>query len=161
MFKHFPGHGDTAEDSHKGIAVTYKTAEELMECEWLPYLNNDLTGSAVMVGHIAVPAVTGDLTPASLSKIMVTDYLRGQLGFQGLVITDSLAMEGITRDYTPGEAAVLALEAGCDILLMPDDLPQAYNAVLHAVETGEITEERLNESVLRILEYKINAGLIE
>ena len=161
VYKHFPGHGDTAEDSHLGIAVINKTAEELMECEWLPYLTNDLTGSAVMVGHIAAPSITGDMTPASLSRVMVTDYLRGELGFQGLVITDSLAMAGITQDHTSGEAAVLALEAGCDVLLMPEELDQAYDAVLHAVETGEITEERIDESVLRILQYKIYAGVIE
>ena len=161
VYKHFPGHGDTAEDSHLGIAVTYKSAAQLTECEWLPYLNNDLTDCAVMVGHIAVPNLTGDMTPASLSRIMVTDYLRNTLGFDGLVITDSLAMAGITNYYSPGDAAVRALDAGCDILLMPAVFTEAYDAVLRAANSGEITLERIDESVRRILEYKLRAGLIE
>lgn len=101
-YKHFPGHGDTAEDSHNGIAVTYKTHDELAACEWIPYSANDLTGCAVMVGHIAAPNVTGDLTPASLSGTMITGYLRGELGFTGLVITDSMAMHGVTDAYSSG-----------------------------------------------------------
>ncbi len=113
-----------------------------------------------MVGHIAVPEITGDLTPASLSPELVTDCLRGELGFSGLVITDSLAMQAITRSYDPGAAAVLAILAGCDVLLMSQDLRTAYNAVLEALEQGVISRERLDESVRRILEYKAAAGLI-
>ena len=159
-FKHFPGHGDTGQDSHLGVAVTNKTRAELRECEWIPYERCDLTGCAVMVGHIAVPEITGDLTPASLSPELVTDCLRGELGFSGLVITDSLAMQAITRSYDPGAAAVLAILAGCDVLLMSQDLRTAYNAVLEALEQGVISRERLDESVRRILEYKAAAGLI-
>ena len=159
-FKHFPGHGDTQQDSHLSVAVTEKTRAELRECEWIPYESCDLTGCAVMVGHVAVPEITGDLTPASLSGELVTDCLRTELGFTGLVITDSLAMQAITRSYSPGEAAVLAIRAGCDVLLMSQDLPAAYNAVLNAVREGAISPERLDESVRRILEYKVYAGLI-
>ena len=159
-FKHFPGHGDTQQDSHLSVAVTEKTRAELRECEWIPYESCDLTGCAVMVGHVAVPEITGDLTPASLSGELVTDCLRTELGFSGLVITDSLAMQAITRSYSPGEAAVLAIRAGCDVLLMSQDLPAAYNAVLNAVREGAISPERLDESVRRILEYKVYAGLI-
>lgn len=161
VYKHFPGHGDTAEDSHVGLAVSYRTLEEMMGCEWLPYIRNDLTGCAVMVGHIATPNVTGDMIPASLSYTMVTGYLRQTLGFQGLVITDALAMDGITQTYDSAQAAVSALEAGCDVLLMPYDLASAYDAILNAVESGKITVQRLDESVLRILRYKILAGLME
>lgn len=161
VYKHFPGHGDTDEDSHLGLAVTERTAEELRACEWLPYTENDLTGCAVMVGHIAAPALTGDMTPASLSKTMVTGYLRGELGFDGLVITDSLSMNGITNAWSPGRAAVMALEAGCDVLLMPADLREAYDAVLEAVRSGEIPTARLDESVRRILIYKARIGLLQ
>jgi len=159
-FKHFPGHGDTAQDSHLGVAVSDKTRAELAACEWLPYSSNDLTGCAVMIGHIAVPEITGDRTPASLSPEIVSGCLRGELGFSGLVITDSLAMGAVARSYAPGEAAVLALQAGCDVLLMPADLHEAYTAVLDAVDAGTLTEERIDESVRRILEYKALAGLL-
>ena len=158
--KHFPGHGDTAEDSHDHVAVSRKTAGDLMACEWLPYTENDLTGWAVMVGHIAVPALTGDYTPASLSGVIVTNWLRGELGFEGLVITDSLAMDAVTAQHSPGETAVLAVKAGCDMLLMPNGLAAAYDGVFTAVENGEISEERLDESVYRILSYKQRLGLL-
>ena len=157
--KHFPGHGDTAEDSHNGLAVTYKTHDELAACEWIPYSANDLTGCAVMVGHIAAPNVTGDLTPASLSGTMITGYLRGELGFTGLVITDSMAMHGVTDAYSSGDAAIAAIEAGVDIILMPEVLSEAFDAVVAAVENGTISEARLNESVYRVLQYKQLYGI--
>ena len=160
VYKHFPGHGDTAEDSHALTAVSGKTAEELRVCEWLPYLRNDLRGCAVMVGHIALPSVTGDMTPASLSETIVSGLLRGELGFDGPVITDSLSMESVRERDEPGGTALAALRAGCDMLLMPADLPAAYEAVLSAVESGEISESRLDESVRRILRCKASAGLI-
>ena len=153
VYKHFPGHGDTAEDSHNGLAVTYKTHDELAACEWIPYSANDLTGCAVMVGHIAAPNVTGDLTPASLSGTMITGYLRGELGFTGLVITDSMAMHGVTDAYSSGDAA------GVDIILMPEVLSEAFDAVVAAVENGTISEARLNESVYRVLQYKQLYGI--
>ena len=159
MYKHFPGHGDTAEDSHNGLAVTYKTHDELAACEWIPYSANDLTGCAVMVGHIAAPNVTGDLTPASLSGTMITGYLRGELGFTGLVITDSMAMHGVTDAYSSGDAAIAAIEAGVDIILMPEVLSEAFDAVAAAVENGTISEARLNESVYRVLQYKQLYGI--
>ena len=157
--KHFPGHGDTAEDSHNGLAVTYKTHDELAACEWIPYSANDLAGCAVMVGHIAAPNVTGDLTPASLSGTMITGYLRGELDFTGLVITDSMAMHGVTDAYSSGDAAIAAIEAGVDIILMPEVLSEAFDAVVAAVENGTISEARLNESVYRVLQYKQLYGI--
>ena len=99
--------------------------------------------------------VTGDDTPASLSTVMLTDVLRGDLGFDGLIVTDALNMGAITEHYTSGEAAVAALKAGADLLLMPEDFAKAYEGVLEAVDSGEISESRLDESVLRILERKI------
>ena len=160
VYKHFPGHGDTAEDSHAGLAVNHKTLDELRTCEWLPYARNDLDGCAVMVGHIALPMVTGEMTPASLSETVVNGYLRGELGFEGLVVTDSLAMWGVKEKYSGAEAALAALRAGCDVLLIPEDLPGAYQAVLAAAENGEIPESRIDESVRRILLCKARAGLL-
>ena len=148
--KHFPGHGDTAEDSHTDLAVTYKTREELENCELLPFAAD--TGlHAVMVGHIAAPNVTGDMTPATLSPTLIGMIPDAE---NALIVTDSLAMDAITAAYTPGEAAVLAIQAGCDVLLMPSSLQEAYAAVLDAVQNGTITEARLDKSVNKILHYK-------
>lgn len=160
VFKHFPGHGDTAEDSHKGIAVSRKTAEEMGLCEWLPFRSAGV-GDCVMVGHIAVPSITGDLTPATMSREVVTGILKEELGFSGLVITDSLEMGAVTEGYPSGEAALAALEAGCDLILMPENLPEAFEAVVCAVEEGMFPEETLDEIVLRILTFKINAGILK
>ena len=158
--KHFPGHGDTAEDSHSGLAYSHRTKEEMLQCEFLPFMQptqgkGGIGPHAIMVGHIAAPALDGD-TPASLSYPIVTGLLRGELlqGEDVLVVTDSLAMGAITEQYAPAEAAVQALNAGCDILLMPDGLTEAFDGVVAAVENGTISEERLNESVARILRVK-------
>ena len=148
--KHFPGHGDTAEDSHTDLAVTYKTREELENCELLP-IAADTGLHAVMVGHIAAPNVTGDMTPATLSPTLIGMIPDAE---NALIVTDSLAMDAITAAYTPGEAAVLAIQAGCDVLLMPNSLPEAYAAVLDAVQNGTISEARLDQSVNKILHYK-------
>ena len=158
-FKHFPGHGNTAEDSHTGTAVSYGTREEMAQGTWLPFLEAQKS-DCIMIGHISVPDITGDLVPATLSRTVVTDILRGELGFEGLVITDSLAMEAVTDNWTPGEVAVLALDAGCDLLLMPQGLEEAFDAVLAAVEDGTLTEARIDESVRRILECKMEWGIL-
>ena len=107
-----------------------------------------------MAAHISLPQVIGDGTPASLSPVMLTEVLRGDLGFDGLIVTDALNMGAITEHYTAGEAAVKAFQAGADLLLMPEDLPAAYEAILQAVRSGKISEERLDQSVGRILERK-------
>lgn len=159
VFKHFPGHGDTAEDSHKGIAVSYKSLEELYGCELLPYMSLTET-DCVMVGHIALPDVTGGLTPSTLSADIIEGLLRGTLGFEGVVLTDSMAMEAITLDYSPGEAAVMAIAAGCDIILGPEEFIPAFEGLLEAVESGKVSEERIDESVYRVLSLKKAYGLI-
>ncbi len=159
--KHFPGHGDTATDSHYGAAVVQKTMAELEACELLPFRAGiDAGAEFVMVGHLCVPAVTGDQTPASLSPLLTTGLLRDDLGFGGLVITDSMQMKAVTGQYSPGEAAVLAIQAGADIILMPEDLAAAADGLLAAVERGDISEQRLDESVLRVLRLKIERGII-
>lgn len=159
VYKHFPGHGDTNQDSHRTLAVSYKTELQMRQCEWLPFLEAD-SADMVMVGHIAAPELTGDTTPATLSRRIVTEILKDDLGFDGLVITDSLSMAAITESYTPGEAALAALNAGCDILLMPEDLEEAFDAVLAAVESGAYPAEQLNATVRRILKFKQLHGLL-
>lgn len=148
--KHFPGHGDTKEDSHSALAVTHKTLAELEACEFLPF-EADGGMHCVMVGHIAAPNVTGNMIPATLSPELI-DLIPDRE--DTLIITDSLSMQAISDTYTSGEAAVQAFLAGCDMLLMPVDFTAAYDAVLQAVRDGVISEERLDESVNKILSYK-------
>ena len=158
-FKHFPGHGDTAEDSHDALAVSRKTAEELAECEWIPFesaTENDM----IMMGHIALPGILPDRTPATMAPEIVTDVLKNQLGFQGLVITDSLEMGAITAQYTSDKAALYALKAGCDIILMPANLETAFEAVVEACETGELSKDHLDATVERILRFKERHGIL-
>ena len=152
-FKHFPGHGDTYEDSHYGLAVSYKTAEDMALCEWLPF-QEATDGDFIMTGHIAAPNITGDQLPATFSHQMITEILKGQLGFSGLVVTDSMHMGAITDEYSSADAAILALQAGCDIILMPENLVEAFDGVVAAVEDGRLSEQWLDETVLRILEFK-------
>ncbi len=153
VFKHFPGHGDTAQDSHEEVAYSHKTLEELQNCEFIPF--SGLTeNQCVMVGHIALPEVTGDMTPATLSSEIVTGLLREKLGFRGLILTDSMVMEAITDNYSSAEASLLALEAGCQIILQPADFPSAFDGVVKAVEAGTFPEEQLNAVVLQILRFK-------
>ncbi len=155
VLKHFPGHGMTEADSHDGYAYSLKTLEELEEEEFLPFQSGIAAGSdMVMAGHISLPNVTGNDTPATFSSMMVETILREQLGFDGVVITDALNMGAVTDHYTSEEAAVAALEAGCDMLLMPADFSAAYQGVLSAVNTGRISENRIDESVRRILKIK-------
>lgn len=158
--KHFPGLGYTTNDTHLGYVKTDRTKDEMQGCEFIPFEKGIEAGAdIVMVGHVSVPNLTGDDTPSSLSKVVITDILRKELGFQGLVVTDALSMKGISKYYTSDQAAIKALEAGVDILLMPQDFKTAYNGVLKAVKNGTITEERINQSVYRILKLKVERGL--
>ncbi len=159
MVKHFPGHGSTSGDSHDGAVSTDKTLEELMAEELVPF-QSAIDGGVnfVMVGHISAPNVTGDNAPATLSKVLITDVLRGQMGYNGIVITDAMNMEAITGFYNSDKAAVLAVTAGADMILMPADYNTAYTGILNAVNDGTITEERINESVTRIVKAKLAMG---
>lgn len=158
VLKHFPGHGGTAGDSHEGYAYTERTLDELMAEDLVPFKEGiDAGARFVMAAHISAPNVTGDDTPASLSGTMITGILREKLGFDGVVITDALNMGAITQHYGSAEAAVNALSAGADMLLMPEHFEEAYNGVLTAVQDGTIGEERLNQSVRRILTVKMGA----
>lgn len=153
--KHFPGHGDTAEDSHYGNAYSYKTLEELRSCEFIPFKEGIKAGAdMVMVGHISLPNVLEDNTPASLSYQMITQVLREELGFDGVVITDALSMGAISENYGSANASVLAVQAGVDLLLMPEDFNSAYEGLLDAVEQGVISEDRIDQSLARIIKLK-------
>lgn len=154
--KHFPGHGATAEDTHEGAAVTERTWEEMLSAEIVPFANGIEQGLPfLMVSHICAPKVTGDHTPASLSKTIITDKLRNELGYDGIVVTDGMNMPAVTSVYDAGEAAVTSILAGTDIILMPADLEAAYQAVREAVADGTITVERIDESLNRILRVKL------
>lgn len=152
--KHFPGHGDTTNDTHSGYVAVYKTWEELLSAEIIPFRDNLSNTDLVMTAHITMKNVTSEDVPATLSRVVLTDKLRGELGYDGVIITDSMGMGAILNDYPSGEAAVRAIEAGADIILTPRDYAESFNAVLEAVRTGRITQSRINESVLRILKLK-------
>ena len=162
VVKHFPGHGDTDTDSHVGLPVVDKTREELLEMELLPFQAAiDAGAPAVMVGHILMTQIDPD-KPATLSSEVVTGLLREELGFDEVVFTDDLTMGAITQNYGLGEAAVLAVEAGCDVLLVCHEagsVDQVYTALLDAVDAGRITVDRLDQSVRRILTLKQDYGL--
>ena len=157
VYKHFPGHGATAGDTHQGYAYTDKTLDELNQSELIPFENAIQNNAAfIMAAHISAPRVTGDDTPASLSKTMITDILRGQMGYDGIVVTDAMNMGAVTEQYTSAQAAVKALQAGADLVLMPEDFQEAYQGVLDAVKDGTLTEQRINESVTRIVKVKVH-----
>jgi len=153
--KHFPGHGDTKDDTHSGYVVVNKTWDELLKAELIPFRENFDKTDSVMVAHITFPKITSDGLPATLSKELITGKLRGELGYDGLIITDALTMGAIVDSYGSAEASVMAFEAGNDILLMPWDYREAFDGVLQAVREGQISESRLDESVRRILKLKL------
>jgi len=165
--KHFPGHGDTDTDSHLTLARVPASMDRLNAVELVPFRSAIAAGvDSVMVGHLIVPAVEPDPNrPASVSAHVIKDLLQGQLGFKGLVVTDGLDMAGLTHVFTgseaeiSSEAAVAAVEAGEDMVIIPGDLGGAYNGLLTAVRKGEISEARIDESVLKILRVKASVGL--
>lgn len=153
--KHFPGIGSSTEDTHDAMVVSEQTLEDFEEGEFLSFQAGiDAGADMVMVSHLSVPAVIGDNTPSSLSDKMISEILRGQLGYEGIVITDALNMGAVTEYYSSGEAAVKALQAGADMLLMPENFEEAYEGLLQAVNDGTITEERIDESLRRIYRVK-------
>ena len=153
--KHFPGHGSTGEDSHEGYAISYETMDELFENDLVPFMEGISNGARIiMAGHISLPDAVGSMVPASLNYTVLTELLRKQLGYDGLIITDALNMGAITEHYDSSEAAVKALQAGCDMLLMPSDWYSARQGVRSALEEGTLSEERIDESLYRIISLK-------
>ncbi|QKW63188.1 glycoside hydrolase family 3 C-terminal domain-containing protein [Streptomyces sp. NA03103] len=158
--KHFPGHGDTATDSHTGFPVITHSREEWEKLDAPPFRAAIEAGiDAIMTAHLMVPALDDSGDPATLSRPILTGILREELGYDGVVVTDSLGMQGVRTKYGDARVPVLALKAGVDQLLNPPDLPLAWNAVLTAVKDGELTEARLDESILRVLRLKAKLGL--
>ncbi|MET8562536.1 glycoside hydrolase family 3 protein [Streptomyces flaveolus] len=160
--KHFPGHGDTAVDSHYGFPVITHSRELWEELDAVPFRAAIRAGiDSIMTAHIQFPALDDSGDPATLSRPILTGILRGELGYDGVVITDSLGMQGVRTKYGDDRVPVLALKAGVDQLLNPPSLDVAWNAVLKAVQEGELTEARLDESILRILRLKARRGLFD
>ncbi|MFJ3366195.1 glycoside hydrolase family 3 protein [Streptomyces anthocyanicus] len=160
--KHFPGHGDTGQDSHTGLPVITHTREEWERVDAPPFRAAIAAGvDSIMTAHLQVPALDPSNDPATLSPAILQGVLRDELGFDGVIVTDALNMQGVRTKYGDDRVPVLALKAGADQLLFPPDIDVAYHGVLTAVRAGEITEERLDESVLRILRVKDKAGLFD
>ena len=157
--KHFPGHGDTKADTHYGYAQSLKTWDEMLNCELITFKAGIQWGTQlIMTAHIAAPGVTGTDVPATMSPLILQDKLRGELGYQNIIVTDAMEMGAITRQYTNGEAAVGTLLAGADIVLGPQNFVEAFDAVVKAVEDGVLTEQRIDQSVRRILRLKRQMG---
>ena len=153
--KHFPGHGDVQTDTHYGYAETNKTWEEMLECEMIPFMAGIKAGAKmIMTAHIAAPKVTGDDLPATVSPVILQDKLRGELGFEGVIVTDAMDMGAITNQFGNSEAAIKAIKAGVDVVLCSREFVKVFDAVVEAVEKGDIKESRIDESVKRILELK-------
>lgn len=153
--KHFPGHGDTKADTHYGYAESLKTWAEISSCEMIPFRKGIETGTQlIMTAHICLPNVTDESIPSTLSPMILQEKLRGELGYKGIIITDSMGMGAITQEYSPEEAAIRALEAGCDIILDPADYVSAFEAVVSAVESGRLTMAQIDERVSKVLALK-------
>ena len=149
-YKHFPGHGDTATDSHLSLPIINRTREQLDAVDLLPF-KNAISENArmIMLGHIAMPALTGDNTPASMSKTIATDLLRGEFGFDGLIVTDGLNMGALLKNYSEEEIYYRAVEAGADLLVLPLNPELAIQSIKE-----HISEDRINESLIRIMQFK-------
>ena len=159
--KHFPGHGDTIADTHNGYAESTRTPEQLRSVEFLPFTAGiDADVDFVMLSHVSVINADDSKLPASLSRKVVTEYLKHELGFAKIIITDSMSMGAVLNNYSPGEAAVLSLNAGTDMLLCPSSIDMTVKGILDAIQTSLLTEKRIDESVAKILQIKINRGIL-
>ena len=160
--KHFPGHGNTSTDSHLTLPIVTSDLARLDAVELVPFraaIAENIAG--IMTAHIALPAISHDTVPATLQASIMTALLRDTLHFRGLTVTDALSMEGVGKGYTVEKSAVLAVQAGADMLLKPSDTRRAIDAVVSAVERGEITRERIDASVRRLLELKVRTGAVQ
>lgn len=160
--KHFPGHGDTATDSHIGLSVVQVDKQRLENLELVAFRKAIKEGvDSVMTAHVAMPKITGDEVPATINPKVSTDILRKELGFNGIITTDAMEMGAIRKNYEDDKSVVMAVQAGADLILLPNDATKAIDAVEKAVKAGQITEERINESVRRLLKAKYELGLPE
>ncbi|MDF1618283.1 glycoside hydrolase family 3 protein [Petrocella sp. FN5] len=162
VIKHYPGHGDTKEDSHLGTAILSHDIERLMSVELVPFIEAIRDGvDVIMVGHLQVPQVTGDTTPASLSEMMIQEILIRELGFKGLVISDALNMKSIVDYYGTELMIDLGLDAGLSLFLMPEDVDNAYEYLLKKARTSIETEIKIEEAVRKIIRLKLEKNLFE
>lgn len=160
--KHFPGHGSTYIDSHTGYSESKRTLEELRQSEFLPFKSGIEAGADfIMISHMTLTNATEEKVPSSISKEVITDMLINELGYNGIIITDSFSMGAITKEYTAEDAAVKAVNAGADMILMPSDLTGTHNAILKAVESGKISKERIEQSVRKIILLKVKKKMIK
>lgn len=154
-YKHFPGHGSTTVDSHYELPVLTKTKEELWESDLIPFQNAiHNQAEVIMIGHLAIPNITNNSIPSSLSKEIITDLLKNELNYKGIVITDALNMKAITKYYSESQIYEMAINAGVDILLMPEHPEMAINMIKDSIEKGKIKESQINDSVKKILTLK-------
>lgn len=159
--KHFPGSGETGGDTHRGSTETYQTIEKLRDNDFKPFKAGIKANvDAIMVSHLMLSNVTDEKEPSSLSSRVVSDILRDELEYKGIIMTDAMNMKAITDNYSAGEAAVKAIKAGVDLIVMPDDYKQAYKAIQQAIKSGKIKESRIDESVRRVIYAKIKRGEI-
>ncbi len=161
VYKHFPGHGNTETDSHIDLPIVSKTKEELLKEEIIPFqkaIAND--ADVIMIGHLAVPSITNRYIPASLSKKIITSFLKEEIGYQNLVITDALNMKALTNNYSEKEIIEKSINAGVDILLMPENPINAVNVIKEGITSGSIKEEQINNSVKKILNLKYKYNII-
>lgn len=155
VYKHFPGHGGTETDSHYDLPVLTKTKAQLYENDLIPFQNAIKNGAKViMIGHLAIPNITGNKIPASLSKELITDLLKKEMGYSGLVITDALNMNAVSKNYTEKQVYEMAINAGVDILLMPKSTDGAIKFIKQSIKEGKIKESQINDSVKKILTLK-------
>lgn len=160
-YKHFPGHGNTSTDSHYNLPIVTRSKEELLNNDLVPFIDaieND--AQMIMIGHLAIPTITNDNVPASLSKVLITDLLKNELGYKNLVITDALNMQALTNNYSDKQIYEMAINAGVDILLMPNNPIEAVNLIKQSINEGTLSEERIEESVKKIITLKINKSII-
>lgn len=161
VYKHFPGHGNTETDSHVALPIVTKSKEELLKEELIPFKNaiaND--ADVIMIGHLAVPSITNSYIPASLSKKIITNLLKKELNYQNIVITDALNMKALTDNYSEKEIIEKTINAGVDILLMPENPINAVNVIKEGIANGSIKEEQINNSVKKILNLKYKYNII-
>lgn len=159
--KHFPGHGSTYNDSHKGYSQSDRTIEQLRQTEFIPFKAGINEGvHFVMVSHMTLTNATTEKLPSSVSKEVITDMLINELGFKGIIITDSFSMGAIINEMDPGDAAVKAINAGADMILMPYDVKKCHDSIIDAVNNGIITRHQIENSVQKILKIKVEKGLI-
>ncbi len=161
VYKHFPGHGNTETDSHVDLPIVNKSKEELLKEELIPFKEAIANGAEViMIGHLAIPSITNSYIPASLSKKIITNLLKEELNYKNIVITDALNMKALTNNYTEKEIIEKSINAGVDILLMPENPINAVSIIIDSIKNGTIKEEQINKSVKKILELKYKYNII-